>query len=52
MNSLDLTLLNKCTIVHLACKVMDSVDGAIVLAMGFTQLYADPFSNSEQWLGQ
>ena len=49
MNSFDLTLPNGYAIVHLArSKVMGSVDGAVVLAIGFAQLYADPFSNSER----
>ena len=45
MNSIDLTLLNDYTVVYLACKVMGSVDRAVVLAIGFVQLYAEPFSN-------
>ena len=48
MNSFDLTLPNEYAVVNLACKVMDTVDGAVVLAIGFVQLYADPFSNSER----
>ena len=50
MNSFDLTLPNGYAIVHLArSKVMGSVDGAVVLAIGFAQLYANPFSNSERY---
>lgn len=48
MNSFDLTLPNEYAVVNFACKVMDSVDGSVVLAIGFVQLYADPFPNSER----
>ena len=48
MNSINLTLPNEYTVVRLACKVMGSVDRAVVPAIGFVQLYADPFSNSER----
>lgn len=46
MNSSDLTLLNEYAVVNLACNVMGTVDRVVVLATGFAQLQADPFSNS------
>ena len=48
MNSFDLTLPNEYTVVHLACKVMDSIDGAVVLAIGFVQPYADEVRRSQK----